>query len=575
VNSLYRVYQAAGSQMPAYFIESTALNNVDDEASAGVQPSRGGLTELEPDHAIGKMAEYLAEAEQPEIVVIIHGFNNPRDAVLRRYAHAFKVASDDPPIRERKGLVCLGYRWPSEKIGQPLATLRSAAPAFLIGLFWSAALFFALTLAWPYLPISVSRSLSWWIRLAFYTLAGLLFFIPVVVSLLRLAVYFRDGYRAANYGVPDLVEVIRQLDREVTEKARRNGRAAEYKNRVKLSFIGHSMGGFVVTNVVRILSDVFSPPSAPRPPAASRADEYTVPFAQFVKQEGYGERPEGLEAGNADKDATPEIGDAFTLARLVLVSPDIPAETLLSNRANFLAPSLRRFREAHLFSNGGDEVLLQIAPIANYFSFPTRGSDHGLRLGNTEVLADCYGVTNLESLETKAGPLDEESFLEYLRVGRRTLKELYQQIEVGGQALKILPQIFTYFDCTYYIEDGKGVLGRAKPKPRVSKEDRLSQLDHFLSLLGYLADQKPDVHSGYFNENARLASQLIFRVACLGLAETLVAYHNAVSAENRSAPAPLKVFSNSCAERQIKVLLSPRSFQSLQKQQKASGIRLI
>ncbi len=72
-----------------------------------------------------------------------------------------------------------------------------------------------------------------------------------MVSLLRLAVYFRDGYRATNYGVPDLVEVIRQLDRKVTEKAESRGGEPEYKNPVKLSFIGHSMGGFVVTNVCR------------------------------------------------------------------------------------------------------------------------------------------------------------------------------------------------------------------------------------------------------------------------------------------------------------------------------------
>jgi hypothetical protein len=58
--------------------------------------------------------------------------------------------------------------------------------------------------------------------------------------------------------------------------------------------------------------------------------------------------------------------------RFVLASPDISAEALLSNRANFLASSLRRFREAYLFSNEGDEVLRQISTTANYFSFPTK-----------------------------------------------------------------------------------------------------------------------------------------------------------------------------------------------------------
>ncbi|NJR51228.1 MAG: hypothetical protein HC780_18285 [Leptolyngbyaceae cyanobacterium CSU_1_3] len=36
---------------------------------------------------------------------------------------------------------------------------------------------------------------------------------------------------------------------------------AGVKKRIRLSFIGHSMGAFVVTNAVRILSDVFDPGS--------------------------------------------------------------------------------------------------------------------------------------------------------------------------------------------------------------------------------------------------------------------------------------------------------------------------
>src|SRR5262245_47223247 len=147
MHSLFRVYQAPGSHMPAYFIESTALNNVDDKQDHNTQPPLENLTELEPDQAIDNMAEYLAQARQPEVVVLIHGFNSPQKTVLRRYANAFEVVANDKPIRERAGLVCIGYRWPSEKMGQPLATSHSAAPVSLIGLFWSAVLFFALTLA--------------------------------------------------------------------------------------------------------------------------------------------------------------------------------------------------------------------------------------------------------------------------------------------------------------------------------------------------------------------------------------------------------------------------------------------
>jgi hypothetical protein len=90
-------------------------------------------------------------------------------------------------------------------------------------------------------------------------------------------------------------------------------------------------------------------------------------------------------------------------------------------------------------------------------------------------------------------------------------------------------------------------------------------------LLDYLPDQKPDVHAGYFNSEAVLARQLIFRIACLGLAGTLAAYHAEASGANGSTLTPLEAFSNTCAGKQIKVVLSPLSFQSLQKRKKRTG----
>ncbi|MGB6746511.1 MAG: hypothetical protein WBE51_00680, partial [Xanthobacteraceae bacterium] len=75
--------------------------------------------------------------------------------------------------------------------------------------------------------------------------------------LLRTIVYFRDGYRATNYGAPDLVEIVRQIDRRIVEEDAKHHRANRDAKRVQLSFIGHSMGGYVVTNAIRVLSDVF------------------------------------------------------------------------------------------------------------------------------------------------------------------------------------------------------------------------------------------------------------------------------------------------------------------------------
>jgi hypothetical protein len=160
----------------------------------------------------------------------------------------------------------------------------------------------------------------------------------------------------------------------------------------------------VVTNVVRILSDVFDPASIVRNIRGKKiesreADEFA---AQKVVE------PEMLEKVTAD------IGHVFSLVRLVLVSPDIPAEALIGNRANFLKSSLRRFKEAYLFSNEGDEVLRMISTAANYFSFPTRSRDYGYRLENVEVLSENFGVIDAP----KAAIQDK------LRVGRNSIEQL-------------------------------------------------------------------------------------------------------------------------------------------------------
>jgi hypothetical protein len=126
-------------------------------------------------------------------------------------------------------------------------------------------------------------------------------------TLLRFTVYFRDGYRATSYGIPDLVEIIRKIDRELDQKEEedKKGQGNKRKNWVKLSFIGHSMGGYVVTSVVRILSDVFSPQS--------------VPPKLHVKDAGPTDTPnEEYE----DPRPQPYIGNVFRLTRLILVSPE-------------------------------------------------------------------------------------------------------------------------------------------------------------------------------------------------------------------------------------------------------------
>jgi hypothetical protein len=526
----FRAHEVDGARVPAYFIESTAPNNVDDRTPAQT-PLPARLTEIPPDDAIGRIAQHLVGASHPNLVVMVHGFNNPQVAVLRLYAAASQAVEQDSAIKSGTGLVCVGYRWPSEMMGQPgpgswdaLPTLPTwllyggTAVVVLCAVIFFRAWYFATwgTGGWPFLA-SLAMHI---VTLVGWTAAGLI----LMAVLLRVIVYFRDGFRAANYGVPDLIEIIRTLDGTIDKLPGSEGR------RIQLSFIGHSMGGFVVTDTIRVLSDLF-------------ADRLTslVPL-------------EAATAAAADgSSAVGNIGRHFRLKRFVLVSPDVPAETLLSNRANFLRSALRRFEEAYVFSNEGDEVLRQISTLANYFAFPTMQRDHGFRLGNVEILSRQYGLIDVADVD----------ILQTLRVGNRTLHDLdtilkTARFERSGRSSKEslpsgqrpLPTVFTYFDCTDYRDIGRHdeaerpLLTFAQCAKRDDPLAKMRWHAHLRLLAAYLLCQKPNVHGGYFE--GALAQQLIYRLACLGWDETVAAFNGETE------------LSKICAEKQIRVLISPQ-----------------
>jgi Putative serine esterase (DUF676) len=518
MSNLFHAYSVQGANIPTYFIESTAPNNVDDSPAPASAPS--GLTSIDPDKAVEGIATHLSGAARPNLVIMIHGFNNPQKDVLTAYAEASRAIESDPAICNRAGLVCVGYRWPSEKMGEPWHATLAALPSFPSWLLWCGILLFAL---YPFLGVFFGHVL----RLLGWTLIGAV----LGAALLRATVYFRDTYRATNYGAPDLIEIIRQIDHAIIEhdllaNAASGMKARSDQNRIQLSFIGHSMGGFIVTNAIRVLSDLFAKDALRPHLNAGTVNEHT--------------------GGNLEA-ISPNIGNALRLMRFVLASPDISAEALLSNRANFLASSLRRFREAYLFSNEGDEVLRQISTTANYFSFPTKSWKNGYRLGNVEILSREFGVIGL----------GKESLLQALRVGYYTLQELYDGLRTARKELStaprsvqnLLPEVFSYFDCTDYFErtdiSGKprGLLTFALNRKNRDAKNRMSGWDHMRLLWAYCFRQNPNVHGGYFEGN--LCRQIIYRLACLGFDDTVTAYDGLVA------------FSNECKKKQIKVLLSP------------------
>jgi hypothetical protein len=543
----FRAHKAVGTTIPTYFIESTAPDNVDDTVP---EPSKtpDGTAPINSDDAITEIAKALAQGRDPNLVVMVHGFNNPEPAVLKTYtAAAFAIEGDDA-IKNRQGLVCVGYRWPSEKMGQPRRGTWDAMPTLPTWIFYFGLIVLGLTFLGFWWGLGANR---WSFRhvlgyvwdpggfhllmLFGWTVAGLI----LTAALLRTIVYFRDNYRATNYGVPDLIQIIRAIDAEIIKQC---GAANVNRPEVQLSFIGHSMGGFVVTNTIRVLSNLFAAPV----PALSSYGVKASPDS----------RPDSTKS---------RIGNVFVLKRFVLASPDIPAETLLSSRGNFLASALSRFDEAYLFSNEGDEVLRQISTLANYFMFPTKTRNHGFRLGNVEILSRNFGLMNVK----------EDDFLRVLRIGNSTLQELYDALEdakaerhekapppppsslapalptepVPAQAA--LPKVFTYFDCTDYKDidnDGTAVralLTFAKWRKRFDPNAKLRWYSHFHLLLAYLIrHQRPNVHGGYFE--GKLSQQLIYRLACLGYEDTVAAYGGEGA------------LSQACNDRQIRGLLSPK-----------------
>ena len=370
----------------------------------------------------------------------------------------------------------------------------------------------------PLLLFSLRFFWSPWIghivSIAGLVLAGLV----LAAALLRTIVYFRDTFRATNYGAPDLVQIIRAIDGEIIKQRGQSGAT----NDVQLSFIGHSMGGFVVTNTIRVLSDVF--------------------LRQVQGLSDYG--------AHAPVPPSPNIGNVFCLKRFVLASPDIPAEALLSNRGNFLAAALARFDEAYLFSNEGDEVLRQISTLANYFMFPTKSRNYGFRLGNVEILSSNFGLIDVS----------DENFLATLRIGNLTLQQIYDTLEEAktsrhanaepARTQVLLPKVFTYFDCTDYVDlanDGgpaRPLLTFAKWVKRTDPTARLRWYSHLHLLYAYLVHhQRPNVHGGYFE--GVLSQQMIYRLACLGYEGTVTAYGSDAA------------LSLACKDKQIRGLLSP------------------
>ena len=230
-----------------YFIESMAPDNVDPPFENGFT-NPPGLSTMPVDVAVNSIAKTLVAPEDPggeaSLVIMVHGFNSPPDRVLNFYEGALGALKADrsaifgePPRR----IICVAYRWPSESIGEVLWSSLPALPILPLWLLGFACIVLLLRivdevarwLRWDEGPLVPLFNLAGWFALTALAIAAFV----VIALLLRGIVYFRDVYRATNYGVPDLVEVIRQIDLEAGEACGGLSKVGQPTAKAHLSFV--------------------------------------------------------------------------------------------------------------------------------------------------------------------------------------------------------------------------------------------------------------------------------------------------------------------------------------------------
>ncbi len=608
--------ETSSKEVLGYYLISTATIHVEDT------PEKPNKKAVEKE--IEKIVSHLISSSNPQLTIAIHGYGTTKYEAEKRYNDIYKYAN----IINIPNNVFIGYRWPAEnpvKDDLEAGNNKSstfldkvhiafqALPSLLLGIFISTLVLSIVTVfldltqnskfnfigvfisialaasilsfllskigdAETFLPLIPNR----FILILFACLIGaiathtittpinsssllvvliILFvlFFGVVLTLigLRLSTYPSDRYRAQNYGVMDLVEFIRQLDQAVIEKACAQASVPKDQllniksiedepinaSRIRLSFIGHSLGCDLVTQTIRILSDVFDPKAIGNP-------------------------HENL----VNKEPPSNIGRVFKLGRLVLVAPDIPIESILSDRANFLRVSLRRCEEVYVFSNEADLALRVASTSVNYFSFPAKTRFRSYKLGNVTVKRftnkfdfrnrklknDEYGIVNLhtsednqphKNLEVRASNLEHRTLEELINLSNKKKKFIFPEEAVAD--------FLTYFDCTDYVDfQGNSIeleSRNRKEKGIVSYASRKSALNlwidyislglaYFFSFPRYI-----NVHGGYFD--GEFSQQLIYEIAFLGFQRFL----------SKNCNGSLDVFSQHCQNKGIQVILASKA----------------
>jgi hypothetical protein len=121
----------------------------------------------------------------------------------------------------------IGYRWPSETlvgdepggVWQKLCAAFTALPLLARAMLIGGIIGIGLSML-PQVRQFMYTNPFFYINAIILLVLMVLFFFVISLILLRALVYFRDNYRASNFGVPDLVEFIRQLDEALVNQVK-------------------------------------------------------------------------------------------------------------------------------------------------------------------------------------------------------------------------------------------------------------------------------------------------------------------------------------------------------------------
>lgn len=313
---------------------------------------------------VNELARLIQDGKAERLTLRTHGYATPSENFYKSFC------KEADRLREiaQNGHFYIGYSWPSE---QPLPVFKSLQGLlsklavfsqqpdkkyfkkrdgqidirlkFLFFLALSAGIVGTvanglLLLAEKVFSLPLLSFLPLWVGISsvVFLLWGLAFW------LLRQTGYQGDRTRAIYYGVPDLAEFFWRLDKGLSEFAPDCS--------LKVNMVGHSMGGLVILNVLRILCYQFR--------------------------------------NDGQKDH--KFGDRFTLDKLILASPDVPLELMRQGRSNYVRAALNCCDQIYLMSSDRDIVLRYLSNVGNWFTEPSIQMS-GVRLGNVYLRKDSQG----------------------------------------------------------------------------------------------------------------------------------------------------------------------------------------